>query len=71
MIELGQLDRRHEDFARRNARVVVVSVEGADDAKKTQTDFPHLLVLADESRGLSDPVGLIHPAFAGRRPAGD
>jgi len=42
MIELGQLERRHEDFARRNTRVLVVSVEGIDDSTKTQADFPHL-----------------------------
>jgi alkyl hydroperoxide reductase subunit AhpC len=60
MIELGQLERRHEDFARRNTRVLVVSVEGLEDAKKTQADFPHLLVLADEGRGLSNAAGLIH-----------
>jgi alkyl hydroperoxide reductase subunit AhpC len=61
MIELGQLERRHEDFARRDTRVVVVSVEGTEDAKKTQADFPHLLVLADQARGLSEAAGLIHP----------
>lgn len=61
MIELGQLERRHEDFARRNTRVIVVSLEGIDDAQKTQRDFPHLLVLADQERGLSGAAGLIHP----------
>lgn len=64
MIELGQLERRHEDFARRNTRVIVVSVEGRDDAAKTQGDFPHLLVLADQERGLSEAAGLIHPRAA-------
>ncbi len=64
MIELGQLERRHDDFARRNTRVIVVSVEGMDDAKKTQSDFPHLLVLADQGRGLSEAAGLIHPHSA-------
>src|SRR5437660_2445368 len=64
MIELGQLERRHEDFARRDTRVVVVSLEGPDDAKKTQADFPHLLVLADRGRGLSEAAGLIHPHSA-------
>src|SRR6185437_4514802 len=54
----------HEDFARRNTRVIVVSVEGLDDAKKTQTDFPHLIVLADQEHGLSDAAGLIHPHSA-------
>jgi alkyl hydroperoxide reductase subunit AhpC len=64
MIELGQLERRHDDFARRNTRVIAVSVEGPDDARKTQADFPHLLVLADQGRGLSEAVELIHPHAA-------
>ncbi|HEY7423062.1 MAG TPA: hypothetical protein VH682_02360 [Gemmataceae bacterium] len=64
MIELVQLERRHEDFARRNTRVIVVSLEGYDDAQKTQHDFPHLLVLADKGQGLSNEAGLIHPHAA-------
>jgi|SRR6516225_9898166 peroxiredoxin len=61
MIELGQLERKHEDFAKRNVRVIVVSVEGIDDAKKTHDQFPNLVVLSDEGHGLSDAAGLIHP----------
>lgn len=61
MIELGQLERRHADFEKRDTRVIVVSVEGLDDARRTQADFPHLLVLADSSRGLSEAAGLIDP----------
>jgi alkyl hydroperoxide reductase subunit AhpC len=64
MIELGQLERRYEDFAKRNTRIIVISVEGTDDASQTQVRFPHLLVLADQSRGLSDTAGLIHPHAA-------
>ena len=60
MIELGQLERRHEDFAHRNTRVIVVSVEGTEDASKTQTDFPHLIVLADKERALTEAAGLLH-----------
>jgi hypothetical protein len=40
--------------------VIVVSMEGPDDARKTQADFPHLVVLADEDRGLSEAAELIH-----------
>jgi peroxiredoxin len=61
MIELGQLERRQADFARRHVRVIAVSVEGTQDAALTQSDFPHLTAVADEGRGLSDAVGLIHP----------
>jgi alkyl hydroperoxide reductase subunit AhpC len=60
MIELGQLERRHADFARRGVRVLVASIESADDAERTQADFPHLHVLCDNDRVLSNAVGLIH-----------
>jgi peroxiredoxin len=65
MIELGQLERHYEEFGRRHTRVIAVSVEGPDDAKKTQADFPHLLVLADQEKGLSKAAALLH-ANAGR-----
>jgi peroxiredoxin len=60
MIELGQLERRHADLTERNTRVIAVSMEGVDDAQKTQDQFPHLLVLADQGRGLSEATGLVH-----------
>src|SRR5437588_6118724 len=61
MIELGELESRHEDFARRNVRIIAVSVEGTLDALKTEADFPHLTVVADAGHGLSDAAELIHP----------
>jgi alkyl hydroperoxide reductase subunit AhpC len=64
MIELGQLERRHEDFDRRHTRVLVVSLDNVDEARQTQERFPHLLVLADSGRGLSEAAGLIHPHAA-------
>lgn len=64
MIELGQLERRHGDFAARNARVLVISMEGVDDAKQTQAQFPHLVVLADAGRGLGEAAGIVHPQSA-------
>jgi alkyl hydroperoxide reductase subunit AhpC len=67
MIELVQLERRHDDFRVRNTRVIVASMEGFDDARKTQAEFPHLVVLADQARGLSAEAGLIH---AGAGPDG-
>ena len=60
MSELVQLERRHEDFAKRNTRVLVASLDGLDDSKRTQADFPHLTVLTDQKRGLSEVEGLIH-----------
>jgi alkyl hydroperoxide reductase subunit AhpC len=64
MTELVQLERRHQDFPQRNTRVLVVSVEGLDDVRKTQADFPHLTVLSDEARSLSEAAALIHPHAA-------
>src|SRR3954467_10091670 len=64
MTELVQLERRHNEFPKRHTGVIVVSVEGLDDARKTQADFPHLTVLSDEARGLSEAAGLIHPHAA-------
>lgn len=60
MTELVQLERRHAEFPKRNVRVVVVSVEGLDDARRTQAEFPHLTVVSDESYGLARAAGLIH-----------
>jgi peroxiredoxin len=61
MIELGELEAHHEDFAKRNARVVVVSLEGQDEAQKTQKDFPHLVVVADSERNLISAADVLHP----------
>jgi alkyl hydroperoxide reductase subunit AhpC len=60
MTELVQLERRHQDFAKRNAEVVVVSVEAIDQARKTQQDFPHLTVVSDNAHDLSDAAALVH-----------
>ncbi len=61
MIELGQLEKHHADFASRNVRVIAVSVENMENAAETQADFPHLTVVADEMHGLSHAAEVIHP----------
>jgi peroxiredoxin len=60
MTELGELEKNHDLFSKRNLRVIVVSIEDFDAAKKTQTDFPHLVVVSDKDRGLSNAVAVIH-----------
>jgi peroxiredoxin len=64
VIELGQLEGRHEDFARRQTRVLAISMEGVEAARQTQAEYRHLLVLADQGRGLSEAAGLVHPRAA-------
>ena len=60
MIELGQLEAHHDEFAKRHTRVVAVSVDGLDDSKKTKHDFPHLVVVADSEHKLVDAVEVLH-----------
>jgi alkyl hydroperoxide reductase subunit AhpC len=61
MVELGELEKRHADFDKINTRVVVVSVEGLKDAKETQEDFPHLVVVSDADMSLTKVADVIHP----------
>src|SRR5215470_9208618 len=61
MIELGQLEAHHEEFAKHHTRVVAVSVDGLDDSKTTQQNFPHLTVVADHDHKLVDAAAVLHP----------
>jgi len=65
MVELGELEKRHEDFATRQVRVVVISNDDRETASATQSDFPHLVVVADVEQSLAKAVAVIH-AGAGR-----
>ena len=60
MIELGELEAHHEDFARRNTRVVVASVDSPEESLKTQKDYPHLIVVADPERKLTTAAEVLH-----------
>jgi peroxiredoxin len=64
MIELGQLEAHWQEFEKRGVRVVVVSVEGQEEAEATQAQFPHLVVVSDAQRKLADAVDVIHPHSA-------
>lgn len=64
MIELGQLEEKHQDFASRKVRLIVTSLEDPKAAAETQKEFPHLLVLADKERGLADAMNVIHERSA-------
>jgi peroxiredoxin len=61
MVELGQLEARHEDFEKRNARVVAVSLENVEESARTQERFPHLVIVSDADKSLTGAVGLIAP----------
>ena len=61
MIELGQLEARHEDFDKRNARVVAVSLDNVKDSAETQAKFPHLIILSDADKSLANAAEVIAP----------
>ena len=61
MIELGELEKRHQDFENRHVRIVAVSNDDQETAQKTQDAFPHLVVVADANRELSTLADVIHP----------
>ena len=60
MIELGQLEAQHAEFAQRKTRVVAISLEGQKDAQATHSDFPHLVVVSDADRKLTEAIDIIH-----------
>jgi peroxiredoxin len=61
MIELGQLEAHHDEFGKRHTRVVAVSVDNLQESKKTQQDFPHVVIVADADRKLIDAAEVLHP----------
>src|SRR5262245_32152567 len=64
MIELGKLEEHWQEFEKRKVDVVVVSIEDEETARATQSDFPHLKVVSDEKRSLTEAVKAIHPRSA-------
>lgn len=61
MVELGQLEGHHDEFAKRHTRIVAVSVDDLEDSKKTQQYFPKLTIVADHDHKLVDAVRVLHP----------
>ena len=64
MIELGEFERVHEEFAKRNVRVVVVSNDSQPISRKTQADMPHLVVVSDADQNLAKAIEVIHAGAA-------
>jgi peroxiredoxin len=66
MIELGQLEAHHDEFAKRHTRVVAVSVDDLDDSKKTKQNVPHLVVVADTDHKLVNAVQVQYGSESGK-----
>jgi peroxiredoxin len=61
MVELGELESRHEDFTKRGTRVVAVSLDGLEDTAKMSERFPHLVIVSDEQGHISSAAEVIGP----------
>lgn len=59
-VELGQLENRHQDFVKRNTRLLTVSVEDINTAHATQLEYPHLIILADPEKSLVHAARVLH-----------
>ena len=68
MVELGELEKHHEEFAKRNVKLFVISNDDQVTSRKTQADFPHLVVVSDADQNLAKVMQVIHP---GAGPIGD
>ena len=67
--ELGVVARLHPEFAKRNAKVIGVSVDPVDshkgwinDIEETQGSKVTYPIIADSDRKVADLYGMIHPA---------
>ncbi len=61
MVELGELEKRHQDFAARNIRIVVVSNDDQETAQATKADFPNLVVVSDADQNLAKAIQVLDP----------
>ena len=60
MIELGQLEGKIGEFDKRHVRIVAISLDNLEDSQATKAKFPHLVVVADFDKIMSEAVGAIH-----------
>jgi peroxiredoxin len=58
--ELVQLEKQHQEFEKRNIRIIVASNDDQPTSQQTQTDFPHLTVVADTDQNLAKSIQVIH-----------
>jgi peroxiredoxin len=60
MVELGELEKRHQDFANRKLRIVAISDDDLANAQLTQAKFPHLLIGSDPEQSTARAFAVIH-----------
>jgi alkyl hydroperoxide reductase subunit AhpC len=60
MIELGELEKHHEEFSKRHVKVVVISNDDQPTARETQAEFPHLVVVSDAQQSMAKALQVLH-----------
>lgn len=60
MVELGELEARHEEFEKRNFRIIVVANDDRPTSLHTQSDFPHLRIVSDVEQNVSKALQVLH-----------
>lgn len=65
MKELVQLQGKHQEFANRKVRVVAISDDDQETARKTQSDFPHLVIVSDPDQTIAKAMSVLHPGATG------
>jgi peroxiredoxin len=61
MVELGQLESHHQEFAARNTRIVAVSLDNREHTAGTAKKFPHLVLVSDEQASISTAAEVMGP----------
>jgi peroxiredoxin len=67
MTELGELESHFQEFTNRKnpVAIVAISTDNREDAQKSQTQFPHLKVVADTDRKMCQALNVIHWEWVG------
>lgn len=60
MVELGKLEEHHADLEKRKVRLIAVSADDLDLAKKTQERFPHLSIASDPEQKMAKAFAVLH-----------
>ncbi len=61
MMELGELEKHHADFDKKDARIIAISMDDQQGAKEAQDKFPNLVILADPNSELIGGIKAVAP----------
>ncbi len=65
MVELGELQKRHQDFDNQGVEIVAISNDDLETAAGTKKLFPALTIVSDADQNMAKAFEVIHPG-AGR-----